>query len=157
MTEKIGTLHATCMSRNAASEPCKTEIYAISCRWRFYLSSAPCVNCAAGRFESYPGSADDPTFSTVSDCMDWCGCGSPEDVDKMMLTYLRWLADRPRHGEPIPKCPLSDGEELLLSYIADKLEWTEHGGSVGGAWLADGGERALSALEERAARDAAGG
>lgn len=91
----------------------------------------------------------------VSTELGWCACGNPEDVDRMMLTYLEWAEARfDKQSEVSWDTPLdnvSDDAKFLLAYIADGLDWTEHGGSVGGAWLTDEGKEAMANL--RAARN----
>lgn len=81
--------------------------------------------------------------SLVSTELGWCGCGSPDRVDEMMLAYLRWVA--------VEECPRAESgvhedAVLLLAYIADKLGWTEHGGSVLSAWLTEDGKQAMANL-----------
>ena len=94
---------------------------------------------------------------TVAEELGWCGCGSPDDVDRMMLAYLtnineRWTT-RKDEGDPHygwrATPGLSEDAETLIQYIADSLDWTEHGGSVGGAWLTDDGRLALHNLAAR--------
>lgn len=112
--------------------------------------------CAA----PHPHDPDDGP--TVPMELGWCGCGNPEDVDRMMLAYLanlheRWTTRKdegaPHFGyQPTPD--LSPDAELLIQYVADSLGWTEHGGSVGGAWLTDEGHDARRRMIAKADAEA---
>lgn len=97
----------------------------------FTSSQPPCGSCFA-----------DPEFiPSVTAELGWCGCGDPDAIDALMLTYLSeqpgW-EHAPTQGNDV---------RLLLAYIADDLAWTEHGSSVFGAWLTDDGKQALSNLQ----------
>lgn len=100
---------------------------------------------------------DDLSEPSVAAELGWCGCGSPEDVDRMMLAYLRNIEARwtVRKDEDAPHWGwrategLSTDAETLIQYMADALGWTEHGGTVGGAWLTDDGHVALRNLMAR--------
>lgn len=113
----------------------------------------PCDNCRTfGTAEDDGPAGGDVKESLVSHELGWCGCGNPEDVDRMMLAYLTARAEE---DWPKPRAEgVSDDAEMLLAYIADELEWTEHGGSVGGAWLTDDGKEAMRNLTA-AARETA--
>ncbi len=74
--------------------------------------------------------------------LGWCGCGTGDRVDEMMLAYL---------GQSGPVLHFGDDAGMLVAYMADALGWTEHGGSIGGAWLTEDGEQALANLRAHVA------
>lgn len=83
--------------------------------------------------------------------LGWCGCGNPEEVDRIMLAYLE-----SRSGDTWPKPKpkdLSSDTILLLTYLADDLGWTEHGSSIASSWLTDDGKEALVNLKAAAELD----
>lgn len=102
---------------------------------------ATCDNCRGWEADDDIGDVNEALVSTE---LGWCGCGSPEEVDRMMLAYLEARAEED-WPKPHPE-GVSEDAEQLLSYIADALGWTEHGGSVGGAWLTDDGKTARANL-----------
>jgi hypothetical protein len=96
-----------------------------------------------------PCNGEHPESDTpVHDELGWCGCGTPEDTDRMMLVYLETL-DSDAFPRRLPEGVSEDALHLLQN-IADSLGWTEHGTTVGGAWLTEDGRTTLSNL--RAAR-----
>lgn len=84
--------------------------------------------------------------------LGWCACGTPEEVDRLMLQYLQAVeqrhdpAKRPQTFNEIAGRTLSNDTVTLLAYVADSLDWTEHGTSIGGAWLTEAGNEALTNL-----------
>jgi hypothetical protein len=109
-----------------------------------YVTTGGAGECDAEHPPDYIGAGEPPT---VVGNLGWCGCGSPEDIDALMLAYLR-----SRTGEDWPKpapVGVSPDAAVLLAYMADALDWSEHGISIGGAWLTERGERALATLEQR--------
>lgn len=111
-----------------------------------YVHSVPepcdgCIALAAGQ-ESMIAVGQD----LVSDQLGWCGCGSPERVDELMLVYLSACS-----GDYEPLEVDSDAL-IILAYIADREGWTEHGGSLPYAWLTDSGSEALANLRAKSDR-----
>lgn len=93
--------------------------------------------------------------SIVLDKLGFCGCGSPEDVLKLLKEVLEILDMRnPRDKDSwqISYKKLEERfykDDTLLTfflYWLDDKELTEHGGSVGGSWLSSEGKILLEKL-----------
>lgn len=134
------------------TEPVKTEPYVMGCpkcgsvltvvNAGYVMTKEPCDNCE-GFIADATGELGN---GRMNDTLGWCGCGNPEEVDKLMLHYLdsaKWLDDK------FPR--INNDADRLCAYIADDLGWTEHGGGVGGAWLTDAGREARANLTEAVA------
>ena len=126
--------------------PCGVTIYQKNMR-RFVSNegAAPCSDPTCWHHKVVRGEENVFEQPSVNAELEWCGCDTPEEVDRMMLAYLR---SRDEKGWPKTEPEgVSADATLLLSYMAARLDWTEHGGSVGGAWLSDDGKEALANLE----------
>lgn len=104
----------------------------------FRTTTDGCDHCRRALDGTDPG--HDMSDGRVSHELGWCGCGSLEAVDRMMLDYLT------TEGEPDAILITRNGTDLLLAYIADDLGWTEHGGTVTACWLTDDGREAIANL-----------
>ena len=118
--------------------PCGVTIYQKNMA---YVADGDCGVSDCPHHETLRGDDDMLGDPSVAQDLEWCGCGEPEAVDRMMLAYLesRAVEDWPK---PAP-AGVSKDAALLLAYLADDLGWTEHGPSIGGAWLTDDGRDAL--------------
>ena len=99
--------------------------------------------------------------------LNWCGCGSPDIVKKVIRDFLwilnitsnAWNFDRNKRNklyklrdeafeDRFGVKSVYDNELLLcLAYTLDAAEFTEHGSSIGGAWIDEEGKMFLWLLE----------
>lgn len=76
------------------------------------------------------------------DFLNFCGCGTPYKVKKVIRNYLRCLFDFGNKKENMMKyfgCESIYDNDLLLymAYSLDAEGFTEHGSGIGGAWLTE--------------------
>lgn len=113
-----------------------------------FRTEIPCDSCRGWGSTGGEPFGDIKNELVVSE-LGWCSCDRPQEVDRMMLSYL---TARSADGWPKPHPEaVSDDAETLLAYIADDLGWTEHGSTVGGAWLTTDGTEAMLNLRAAAA------